>query len=70
MWNICCPECDKEGVTDEFSEEDFDKVDDDHHAIVHCPYCNAEIDLCYNEFFYELNIDDEEYERMMANGGI
>ena len=46
------------------------KVDDDHHAIVHCPYCNAEIDLCYNEFFYELNIDDEEYERMRADGEI
>ena len=64
MLNVECDVCGKEGTV-EFEDSDYENV-----FTVKCPHCGAEIDLAGNEFFYELNIDDEEYERMMANGGI
>lgn len=64
MLNIYCDECQKEGQV-EYEDSDYDTV-----FIVHCPYCGVEISLPDNEFFYDLNIDWEEYERMVQNGEI
>ncbi len=65
MLNIECTVCGEEGVVD-FDESQCV----DGNAIIICPHCGAELDLLANEFFYDLNITMEEYERMMENGEI
>lgn len=65
MLNMECNVCGEEGVVD-FDESQCINGN----AIIICPNCGAELDLLANEFFYDLNTDWEEYDKMVANGEI
>lgn len=63
MLNIECYKCGKEGTV-EYEDSDYDKV-----LTVLCPHCGAEVSLPENEYFYDLNVDWDEYYRQRERGG-